>query len=122
MYCRGIRGATTVDANQADAILSATRELLEAIVFANGLRPEDIASAFFTATPDLDAAFPAQAARELGWRDTALMCGPEMNVPDALPHCIRVLIHWNTDKRQDEIVHIYLKNAATLRSDRRRPE
>jgi chorismate mutase len=122
MYCRGIRGATTVEANETDAILSATRELLEAIVFANGLRPEDIASVFFTTTPDLNAAFPAQAAREFGWRDTALMCSHEMNVPDALPKCVRVLIHWNTDKRQDEIVHIYLKNAATLRSDRRRPE
>jgi chorismate mutase len=122
MYCRGIRGATTVDANETDAILSATRELLEAIVFANGLRPEDIVSAFFTTTPDLNAAFPAQAARELGWQDTALMCSHEMNVPDALPKCVRVLIHWNTDKRQDEIVHVYLKNAATLRPDRRRPE
>ena len=89
MYCRGIRGATTVDANQADAILSATRDLIEAIVFANGLRPEDIASVFFTTTPDLDAAFPAQAARELGWRDTALMCSHEMSVPGSLP---RVLI------------------------------
>jgi chorismate mutase len=122
MYCRGIRGATTVDANEVDAILSATRELLEAIVFANGLQASDVASAFFTTTPDLDAAFPAQAARELGWRETALMCSHEMNVPDALPKCIRVLIHWNTDKRQDEIVHVYLRTAATLRSDRRRPE
>jgi chorismate mutase len=121
MYCRGIRGATTVDTNQADAILSATRDLIEAIVFANDLRPEDIASAFFTTTPDLDAAFPAQAARELGWRDTALMCSHEMSVPGSLSRCIRVLIHWNTAKAQDEIVHVYLKDAETLRSDRGRP-
>jgi chorismate mutase len=121
MYCRGIRGATTVDANQSDAIQAATQDLLEAIVFANdGLRPEDIASIFFTTTPDLDSAFPAQSARRLGWNDTALLCCHEIGVPDSLPMCIRVLIHWNTDKRQDEIVHVYLKGAEILRSDRRR--
>jgi chorismate mutase len=120
MYCRGIRGATTVDANQADVIQAATQELLEAIVSANGgLRPEDIASIFFTTTPDLDAAFPAQAARRLGWNDTALLCCHEIGVPNSLPMCIRVLVHWNTDRRQNEIVHVYLKGAETLRPDKK---
>jgi chorismate mutase len=119
MYCRGVRGATTVGANQPEAIVSATRELLEAIVLANEIQSEDVASVFFTTTPDLNAAFPAKAARDLGWANTALMCAHEMEVPDSLPMCIRVLIHWNSDKRQEEIVHVYLKDAQILRSDLR---
>ena len=118
MYCRGIRGATMAEANTAQAILDATRELLERIISANGVKAEDVASALFTTTPDLNAAFPAQAARELGWQDVALLCGHEMGVPGALEKCIRVLIHWNTEKAAAEIRHVYLKGARALRPDR----
>jgi len=117
MYCRGIRGATTVEENTPEAILAATRELLALIVEANDLRAEDIASAIFTTTPDLTAAFPAQAAREMGWHDVALLDAQEIPVPDSLERCIRVLIHWNTEKDQSEIKHIYIKGARKLRSD-----
>jgi len=117
MYCRGIRGATTAEKNTAEAILIATRELLELIVEANHLKVEDVASAIFTTTPDLTAAFPAQAARELGWRDMALLDAQEIPVPGSLERCIRVLIHWNTDRQQDEVVHVYIKGAKALRPD-----
>jgi chorismate mutase len=117
MYCRGIRGATTVEKNTAQAILIATRELLELIIETNDLRVEDVASAIFTTTPDLTAAFPAQAAREMGWRDVALLDVQEILVPGSLERCIRVLIHWNTGKRQDEVVHVYIKGAKVLRPD-----
>ncbi len=117
-YCRGIRGATTVEENTREAILEATRELLQRIIVANDLRSEDVGSAIFSTTPDLDAEFPAVAARQLGWHDVALMCGHEMNVPGSLDHCIRVLIHWNTPKLQHEIAHVYIKGAANLRPDR----
>ncbi len=117
MLCRGIRGATTVSANTREAILEATRELLTAMVEANGIRTEDIASAFFTTTPDLTAEFPAVAAREMGWTHVALMCGHEMSVPGSLPMCLRVLLHVNTDKSQGEIVHVYLRGARALRPE-----
>ena len=117
MHCRGIRGATTVEENTAEAILSAARELLELIVEANDLRVEDVASAIFTTTPDLTAAFPAKAAREMGWRDVALLDAQEIPVPGSLERCIRVLVHWNTEKRQDEVVHVYIKGANALRPD-----
>lgn len=117
MVCRGVRGATTVDANTAEAILEATRELLTRIVEANGIAVEDVASAFFTVTGDLTAAFPAQAARQLGWRHVALLDAQEMPVPGSLPRCIRVLIHWNTSVPQAEVRHVYLRGAATLRPD-----
>ncbi len=118
MSTRGIRGATTVDADQPDPILEATRELLEAILSANaGMRPEDIASAFFTVTEDLCATFPAQAARQMGWSQVPMMCAREIPVPGSLPRVIRVMVHWNTDKTQDEIVHIYLREAVRLRPD-----
>ncbi len=117
MTCRGIRGATTVERNTAEAILAATRELLELIVEANDLQAEDVASAIFTATPDLTAAFPAKAAREIGWRDVALLGAQEIPVPGSLERCIRVLIHWNTDKRQDEVAHVYVRGAKALRPD-----
>ncbi len=118
MYCRGIRGATTADANTPDAILRATRELLLLIIEGNDLDSADIGSAIFTTTPDLDAEFPALAARALGWHDVALMCGHEMNVPGALGSCVRVLIHWNTPKAQHEIQHVYIRGARNLRPDR----
>jgi chorismate mutase len=117
MYCRGIRGAITVESNDADQIIEATKELLQAIVSANSIRQKDIASAIFSTTPDLNAAFPAKAARDLGWTHTALFCSQEMDVPGSLPLCVRVLIHWNTDRKQDEIVNIYLREARNLRPD-----
>lgn len=116
--CRGVRGATTVKENTADAILAATRELLHAIVQSNKMHPDDIASVYFTTTIDLDATYPALAARQLGWTDVALLCGHEMNVPGSLPLCIRVLIHWNTTRTAKEINHIYLHEAKSLRPDR----
>ncbi|PDW00204.1 chorismate mutase [Candidatus Chloroploca asiatica] len=116
--CRGIRGATTCEANTREAILEATRELLEMIIEANRMEPEDIASAIFSTTPDLDAEYPAVAARAIGWTNTALLCGHEMKVPGGLPHCIRVLIHWNTTRSAEEVVHVYVRGATNLRPDR----
>jgi chorismate mutase len=120
MYCRGIRGATTVEVNTREAILEATRELLELIISANDLDADDIASAIFSTTPDLNAEFPAVAARGLGWLDTALLCTHEMSVPGSLARCIRVLIHWNTTRRADEVVHVYIRGAEGLRPERAR--
>lgn len=117
LCCRGVRGAITVESNTPEAILQATRELLLAMAEANGITPADIASIIFTVTPDLNAAYPAQAARELDWRHTPLMCATEIPVPAGLPRCVRVLMHWNTEKRQEEIVHVYLRDAQTLRPD-----
>lgn len=118
MAVRGIRGATVAAANTADAIGSATRELLQALRDANAFDPADVASIFFTTTADLTAEYPALAARQLGWTDTALLCAHEMAVPGGLPLCIRVLIHWNTDCRPDQVCHVYLHAAAQLRPDR----
>ena len=118
MPTRGIRGATTVAADQPELILAATRELLEAILQANaGMTPADIASAFFTVTDDLRATFPAQAAREMGWSQVPMMCACEIPVPGSLPRVIRVMVHWNTERTQDEIVHVYLREAVRLRPD-----
>ncbi len=118
MYCRGIRGATTTDANTREAILEATRDLLERLIKANDLHADDIASVIFSTTPDLNAEFPAVAARDLGWRDTALFCTHEMAVPGSLSRCIRVLIHWNTTRRANEVVHVYMREARNLRPER----
>jgi prephenate dehydratase len=117
MPCRGIRGATTAAENSPDAILSATTELLQALGAANNLDPTDIASATFTVTPDLDAAFPAQAARQLGWTMVPLLDAVEIGVPGALPRCIRALIHWNTELPPYAIRHVYLRDAVRLRPD-----
>ncbi len=117
MPCRGIRGATTAEANTSEAILKATRELLALMIRRNGVEAEDVASAVFTTTVDLDAEFPALAARQLGWINVALICGHELDVPGSLRHCIRVLLHWNTEKPASEIVHVYVKGAGGLRSD-----
>lgn len=119
VVCRGIRGATTVTENSTEAILEATRELLETIISLNDMRAEDVASAYFTTTMDLNATYPALAGRQLGWFDVALLCGHEMQVPDGLPRCIRVLIHWNTNRKPKEIVHVYLRDAKSLRPDRK---
>ncbi|KAB8142728.1 chorismate mutase [Chloroflexia bacterium SDU3-3] len=118
IYCRGIRGATTCEANTREEILEATRDMLERIIRSNDLRPEDIASAIFSTTPDLNAEFPAVAARQLGWLDTALMCTHEMAVPGSLQRCIRVLVHWNTTRQADEVVHVYIRGAVNLRPER----
>jgi chorismate mutase len=120
MPCRGVRGATTVEADTAGAILSATQELLTRLIEVNDLRPEEVTSAIFTVTSDLTAAFPAQAARELGWTDVALLDAQEIAVPNSLARCIRVLIHWNTGRPQSEVVHVYLRDAEALRPDRAR--
>jgi len=117
MMTRGIRGATTVEADDKEAIISATEELLEAICGQNEFRPEDIASAFFTVTSDLHATFPAEAARKRGWTLVPMLCATEIPVPGSLAMCIRVLIHLNTTKRQDEIGHVYLRRAVALRPD-----
>jgi chorismate mutase len=117
MTCRGIRGAITVEDNKLGAILAATRTLLEQMTAANDLQMEDVAGVIFTATPDLDAAYPARAARELGWVLTPLLCVQEMAVPGSLPHCIRALILWNTDLGPEEIHHVYLGGAKVLRPD-----
>lgn len=117
LMCRGVRGATTVASNEAEAIYAATRELLYTMVRHNDIEPEDVASAYFTTTTDINAAYPATAARQLGWLDVPLLCGHEMSVPNSLPHCIRILLHWNTSKSQPEITHVYLHDAHALRPD-----
>jgi len=117
MPCRGVRGATTAEANTGEEILKATRQLLALMIRQNGIREEDFASAVFTTTGDLDAEFPALAARQLGWLNVALMCLHELEVPGSLRRCIRILLHWNTEKSADEIIHIYIKEAANLRPD-----
>ena len=118
MPIRGIRGATVTDIDQSEAIIEATRELLEAIFTANPtLKTADLASALFTVTEDLVSAYPARAARELGWGEVPLMCSREIPVPGSLPRCIRVLLHWNTDLPQHAIQHVYLGAAASLRPD-----
>src|SRR5579859_2818308 len=114
MYCRGVRGATTVEHNDREEILVATTELLQLIVHQNDLLVEDIASAIFTVTDDLDAEFPALAARQLGWEGVALMCAREIPVPNSLSKCIRVLLHVNTTRRASEIQHVYIRGAVKL--------
>lgn len=116
--CRGVRGATTCKENTEEAILAATRELLFTMIQANGIAPEEVASAHFTTTVDLNATYPALAARQLGWYDVALLCGHEMEVPGGLGRCVRILIHWNTTKQPEEIAHVYLHEAKGLRPDR----
>ncbi len=115
--CRGVRGATTVASDDRDLILNATRQLLGLMIRRNDLDSKDVASAIFTVTKDLNAEFPAVAARQLGWLEVPLLCGYELSVPNSLPLCIRVLIHWNTDKIQSEIQHVYIHGAKKLRPD-----
>lgn len=117
MRCRGIRGATVVEENTKEAILNATRELLEKMIEANQIEADEVAYAFFTTTPDINAEFPALAARQLGWTQTALLCGHEMNVPGSLQKCVRILILYNTEKTAAEIVHVYTNGAESLRVD-----
>jgi chorismate mutase len=118
MSIRGIRGATTVTADEPDLILQATRELLEEILAANeGMQPGDVASALFTVTDDLVSTFPAQAARQMGWGLVPMLCAREIPVPGSLPRVIRVLVHWNTELPQNAVTHVYLREAVKLRPD-----
>ena len=116
MICRGIRGATTVDSDTQEDILSAARDLLQKMIQANSIDAEMVACAIFTTSPDLNAEFPAVAARQLGWTQVAMLCGHEMAVPGSLPMCLRILLLVNTDKSSSEINHIYIKGAKNLRT------
>jgi chorismate mutase len=116
MATRGVRGATTADENDAAHIAERTLELLRILVELNAIRPEDLASATFTLTGDLDAEFPATPVRSVsGWEDVPLLCAREIPVKDSLPRCIRVLLHWNTEKAQREVRHVFLRGARVLR-------
>ena len=115
--CRGIRGATTAEANTKEAIFGATQDLVQRIIQANEILESQVAAAFLTTTQDLNAAFPATAVRQLGWSHTALLCSHEMTVPEGLPMCIRALVLVNTDKEPQELVNVYLKGAESLRSE-----
>lgn len=121
MHLRGIRGATTAEANSEDAILNATQELLHEMVSANRVETDEIAALIFTCSPDLTAAFPAEAARQMHWTAVPLLSATEVAVPDGLARCIRVLMLWNTPGTQGEIVHMYLRGAAALRPDLKPP-
>jgi chorismate mutase len=115
---RGLRGATTAAANTREAILEATAELLRQLAEANGFAAEDVESAIFTSSPDLTAEYPARAARALGWTQVPLLGAQEVAVPDGIPRCIRVLLHFYTGKSPGALKHIYLRGAANLRPDR----
>lgn len=118
MALRGVRGAIVVEENTAEAILAATRRLLEAMLAANPtLNVDEVASCFFTVTPDLTAEYPAKAARQMGWTEVPLICAQEMAVPHGLKRCVRILIHWNTDISSSEVEHVYLGEAAQLRPE-----
>ena len=117
IVCRGVRGATTVEADDRDQILTATRQLLALMIRRNQIEAADVASAMFTVTGDLASEFPALAARQLGWIEVPLLCGYEVSVPGSLPRCIRVMLHWNTSKSQSEIHHVYIRDAVRLRPD-----
>lgn len=114
---RGVRGAITVERDDAELLMTATEKLLRAIVAENDIDSGDIASALFTLTPDLVSQFPAAAARRIGWTQVPLLNFTEIGVPGSLPRCIRVMLHVNTAKRQDQIVHVYLDGAQVLRPD-----
>jgi chorismate mutase len=119
---RGIRGATTVEVNQKEAIITATEEMLEEICRLNAFDPEEITGAFFTVTGELTATFPAEAARKRGWTMVPMLCAIEIPVAGSLPMCIRVMIHLNTTKRADEMRHVYLRRAVALRPDWSEPK
>lgn len=117
VMCRGIRGATTVDMNTREQIFAATKELFGKIVDENQIQKGEVAAIFFTATRDLNAAFPATAVRDMGWNNMPLMCGPEMDVPGSLSNCIRVLLLVNTEREPHELKDVYIKGASNLRED-----
>jgi chorismate mutase len=115
--CRGIKGATTVERNSREDILLATAELLQRMIDLNEVEPDDVASALFTTTTDLNAEFPAVAARRMGWIDVPLCCTHELDVPGSLRMCLRILLHVNTDRRARDIHHVYIQGAQVLRPD-----
>lgn len=118
MPVRGIRGATTVEKDQPEQIREATRELLQEILDRNGITDfDEVVSAIFTTTEDLASTFPAEAARELGMTQVPLLCAREIPVPNSKPRCVRVLLHVNSDTSPANIVHVYLRDAQTLRQD-----
>jgi chorismate mutase len=117
MVCRGVRGATTVEVNDRESILHSTRQMLALMIRRNEIDPEDVCSAIFSVTKDLDAEFPALAARQLGWLHVPLLCGYEIAVTGSLQRCIRVLIHWNTTKSASQVQHVYMRDAVRLRPD-----
>ncbi len=118
MPVRGLRGAINCDENSPSSILGATRELLQEIIRVNDLTDfDEIVSAIFTTSPDLNAVYPAEAARELGMHRVPLLCGTEIAVPGGMPRCIRILLHVNSDKPQRDMVHVYLRDAKKLRPD-----
>ncbi len=117
MSCRGVRGATTVEANDRNTIIQGTKELLAWMILANDISEADVSAAFFTATPDLNAAFPAAAARRIGWKNVPLFGAQELAVENAPPRCIRILLLWETDRPREEIQHVYLNGATALRPD-----
>lgn len=118
MVVRGIRGATTVENDSPAEIHEATRELLKELLRANGIDDfEEVSSIIFTTSPDLTSTFPAEAARKIGMSQVPLLCASEIAVPGSMPRCVRILLHWNTDRKQSEIVHVYLREARRLRPD-----
>ncbi|MCX6013927.1 MAG: chorismate mutase [Chloroflexi bacterium] len=119
MHCRGIRGATTVAQNTREAIITSTKELLQRMIDSNGIEPDNVAGAIFTTTTDLNAEFPATAAREMGWNDVAMLCSHEINVPGSLPMCLRIMVFLNTEKSAKGIVHTYTKGAKNLKTRQR---
>ncbi len=115
---RGVRGATTVSANTEEAIFTATEELIAKLIMVNQIQPDSVASAFISTTEDINAGFPAKALREFpGWTYVPVMCMQEMPVPNSLKMCVRIMMHVNTNKTQEEIVHVYLNEATVLRPD-----
>lgn len=114
---RAIRGAIQVDGNDRDAILAGTTELVTEVMGRNNLMTDDVISVIFTCTPDLNAEFPALAARKLGFHDVPLLCATEIDVPGALPRVVRLMAHVETDRSRQEIQHVYLHGAAALRVD-----
>jgi chorismate mutase len=117
MMVRGVRGATTIENNDTESILKATETLLREVISANGIEEEHVASVTFSTTPDLNACFPAQAARVMGWHKVALFGCQEIDCPSGIKMCLRVLIHWNTEKALDEVQHVYMRGAEKLRPD-----
>lgn len=117
VYCRGVRGATTVQENTKEAILQATRQMMALMIRRNQIESADVASVTFTVTKDINAEFPALAARQMGWLEVPLLCGYEIDVPGSLQKCVRVMVLWNTTKKQSEIHHVYIHDAVRLRPD-----
>jgi chorismate mutase len=114
---RAVRGAIQLDADDRDAIIEATAELVRAVLERNGLDPGDLISVVFTATPDLTAEFPAYAARAIGITDVPFLCATEIDVPGSMPRVVRLLAHVETDRSREELRHVYLRGAAALRTD-----